>query len=173
MMTSAYLLEEAMSSKDDVSSKLQYIQQSTRSARAGSVMMTSAVMSSQSVVVKKRRSWISDDEVCSDVSNQQRATVQPAVDSADALCDGNNQQSQDDVPVASYSAPSRKLQCTQSQDTVFCISSRRKSRRKKSRRSEELQPGAKNPVAAVEDTTSSEAVDELDYEDSLKLDVNC
>ncbi|KZV23875.1 DNA/RNA-binding protein translin/TB-RBP-like protein [Dorcoceras hygrometricum] len=45
LMTSAYLLEEAMSSKDDVSSKLQYIQQSTRSARAGSAMMKSAVMS--------------------------------------------------------------------------------------------------------------------------------
>ncbi|KZV38248.1 hypothetical protein F511_36458 [Dorcoceras hygrometricum] len=40
-MTSAYLLEEAMSSKDDVSSKLQYIKQSTRSARAGSAMMKS------------------------------------------------------------------------------------------------------------------------------------
>ncbi|KZV45793.1 hypothetical protein F511_39130 [Dorcoceras hygrometricum] len=34
------------------------------------------------------------------------------------------------------------------------------SRRKKSRSSEELQPGAKNPVAAVEVTTSSEAVDD-------------
>ncbi|KZV06962.1 hypothetical protein F511_45558 [Dorcoceras hygrometricum] len=44
-MTSAYLLEEAMSSKDYVSSKLQYIQQSTRSTRAGSAMMKSAVTS--------------------------------------------------------------------------------------------------------------------------------
>ncbi|KZV53561.1 hypothetical protein F511_40886 [Dorcoceras hygrometricum] len=43
MMTSAYLLEEAIRIKDDVNSKLQYIQQSTRSARAGSAMMKSAV----------------------------------------------------------------------------------------------------------------------------------
>ncbi|KZT76955.1 hypothetical protein F511_46020 [Dorcoceras hygrometricum] len=71
-------------------------------------------------------------------------------------------------PVAGYrelqpvdKESSRKLQCTQSQAKVFCISSRRKSRRRKSRRSEEIQPGAKNPVAAVEDTISSEAVDEL------------
>ncbi|KZV18310.1 hypothetical protein F511_25414 [Dorcoceras hygrometricum] len=41
--------------------------------------MTSVVMSSQSAVDKERKSWISDDEVSSDVSNQQRATVQPAV----------------------------------------------------------------------------------------------
>ncbi|KZV49433.1 hypothetical protein F511_30102 [Dorcoceras hygrometricum] len=43
-------------------------------------------------------------------------------------------------------ATTRKLQCTQSQATVFCLSSRRKSWCRKSRRSEELQPGAKNPV---------------------------
>ncbi|KZV37055.1 DNA/RNA-binding protein translin/TB-RBP-like protein [Dorcoceras hygrometricum] len=41
-MMSACLLEEAMSSKDDVSSKLQNNHQSTRSARAGSATMTSS-----------------------------------------------------------------------------------------------------------------------------------
>ncbi|KZV27098.1 putative RNA polymerase II transcription factor B subunit 1-1 [Dorcoceras hygrometricum] len=40
---------------------------STRSAKAGSAMMTSAVMSSQSAVDKKRKSWISDDDISSDV----------------------------------------------------------------------------------------------------------
>ncbi|KZV45892.1 UDP-Glycosyltransferase/glycogen phosphorylase [Dorcoceras hygrometricum] len=67
---------------------------------------------------------LSDDEVSSDVSNQQRATVQPAVGSYSTsrhkqqyiqsratmnqllLCI----QSQDDVPVASYSGSSRRLQ---------------------------------------------------------------
>ncbi|KZV44885.1 hypothetical protein F511_34844 [Dorcoceras hygrometricum] len=66
-MTSACLLEEAMSSKDDVNSRLQYIQQSTRSARAISAMMTSAVMSSRSAVDKKRKSYINNDDVSSDV----------------------------------------------------------------------------------------------------------
>ncbi|KZV20675.1 hypothetical protein F511_30649 [Dorcoceras hygrometricum] len=57
------------------------------------------------------------------------------------LCAKIQLMSQDDVPVASYSAPSRRLQCTQSQATVFYI-----SRRRKSSRSEALQPCAKNPV---------------------------
>ncbi|KZV43785.1 wall-associated receptor kinase-like 1 [Dorcoceras hygrometricum] len=57
-----------------------------------SAMMTSAVMFSSGE--DKRKSWISDDDISSDVSNQLRATVQPAVDSADALC-VDNQQSQD------------------------------------------------------------------------------
>ncbi|KZV38805.1 putative protein phosphatase 2C 27 [Dorcoceras hygrometricum] len=58
MMTSAFLLEEAVISNDDVSiadwkeiiiSNYDVsIQQSARSARAGSPMMTSAAMSSQS-----------------------------------------------------------------------------------------------------------------------------
>ncbi|KZV23873.1 DNA/RNA-binding protein translin/TB-RBP-like protein [Dorcoceras hygrometricum] len=57
LMTSAYLLEEAMSSKDDVSSKLQYIQQSTRSTRAGSAMMKSGVMSAISRELSATSSW--------------------------------------------------------------------------------------------------------------------
>ncbi|KZV49720.1 hypothetical protein F511_33129 [Dorcoceras hygrometricum] len=51
------------------------------------------------------------------------------------------------------------------------------SRRRKSRRCEELQPGAKYPDAkkpvAAEVSTSSEAVDEIYYEESPKLNVNC
>ncbi|KZT75659.1 hypothetical protein F511_47316 [Dorcoceras hygrometricum] len=58
MITSAYLLEEAMISDDDISSDVITI----------------------SSCEEKRKSWISDDEVRSNVSNQQRATVQPAVD---------------------------------------------------------------------------------------------
>ncbi|KZV52808.1 hypothetical protein F511_40639 [Dorcoceras hygrometricum] len=76
MMTSA-----VMSSQSAVEQN--HNQQLTRSARAGSAMMTSAVMSSQSAVDKKRKSWISDDDVSSDVitistdsySDQQMATV--------------------------------------------------------------------------------------------------
>ncbi|KZV14464.1 hypothetical protein F511_43052 [Dorcoceras hygrometricum] len=65
-------------------------------------MMTSTVMSSQSAVVKKRKRWISDDEVSSDGSNQQRATVQPAV--ADGFAKRN--QTQATVhPDVSYSEP--------------------------------------------------------------------
>ncbi|KZT75769.1 hypothetical protein F511_47206 [Dorcoceras hygrometricum] len=98
MMTSACLLEEAMSSKDDISSKLQDFQQIQRREVADedrTVMMTSAVMSSQSAVEqkqfqqltreaqemeqrrltlhsisavnRKRKSYISDDDVNSDV----------------------------------------------------------------------------------------------------------
>ncbi|KZV38792.1 hypothetical protein F511_19842 [Dorcoceras hygrometricum] len=147
--------------------------QLTRSARSG---ISDDDISSDVITInsceEKRKSWISDDEVSNDVSNQLRATVQPAVDSADALCNGNNQQEATVHPVESYSVifnqsrmhskrcrlNNRKLQCTQSQATVFCISSRKKSRRKKSRRSEILKPDAKNPVAAVEDTINSEAV---------------
>ncbi|KZV56794.1 hypothetical protein F511_37156 [Dorcoceras hygrometricum] len=62
---------------------------------------------------EKRQGWNSDDEVSSDVSNHQRATVQPTVDSADALCDGNNQQvgTSRKVPVARYQSQgtSRKV----------------------------------------------------------------
>ncbi|KZV29484.1 hypothetical protein F511_03769 [Dorcoceras hygrometricum] len=161
-----------------------------------SAMMTTAVMSSQSVVDKKRKSWISDDDVSSDVITisselqyiQSLATVQPV--DAEGFCVDDNQQVhllretsrrelQDNQslgnPVASYSVSSRRLQC-------FAYPVDRKSRRRKSRRSEELQTRRKEsnakkqrkqPDAVVEDTTSSEAVDELYYEDSLKLDVNC
>ncbi|KZV48368.1 hypothetical protein F511_29973 [Dorcoceras hygrometricum] len=92
-----------------------------------SAMMTSAVMSSHSAVDKKRKSWISDDEVSSDVSNQQRATVQPIQQMLFALITNSRKipvaryqsqgtsrrvyQSQDDEPVAGYNAPSRRLQC--------------------------------------------------------------
>ncbi|KZV56133.1 hypothetical protein F511_20407 [Dorcoceras hygrometricum] len=97
-------------------------------------------------------------------------------------------QSQDDVPVTSYSGSSRRLQRVatsrqriQSRATVdpvagysaIAYSVDMESRRKKSRSSEELQPGAKNPVAAVKETTSSKAVDEIYYEELLTLDVNC
>ncbi|KZV53514.1 FRIGIDA-like protein 5 [Dorcoceras hygrometricum] len=61
-MTSACLLEKVIISNYDVNN-----QQSIRSARSGSAMMTSAVMSLQSAVVKKRKSWISDDNISSDV----------------------------------------------------------------------------------------------------------
>ncbi|KZT76503.1 hypothetical protein F511_46472 [Dorcoceras hygrometricum] len=94
MMTSAYLLEEAIRIKDDVNSKLQYIQQSTRSARAGSAMMKSAV--TYDSILPSR------------------------LDSADALCI-DNQQSQDTsrkVPVAEYT--SRKM-LNQSQATVHPV----------------------------------------------------
>ncbi|KZV52464.1 S-adenosyl-L-methionine-dependent methyltransferase-like protein [Dorcoceras hygrometricum] len=46
-------------------------------------MMTSAVMSSQSEVDKKRKSWISDDDVSSDV-----ITINSSVD---GFCKGNQQ----------------------------------------------------------------------------------
>ncbi|KZV45525.1 hypothetical protein F511_33457 [Dorcoceras hygrometricum] len=86
--------------------------------RVAALMTSAASYSSFSSCEEKRKSWISDDEVSSDVSNQQRATVQPAV--ADALCVDNHQsqgtirrvyQSQDDEPVAGYNALSRRLQC--------------------------------------------------------------
>ncbi|KZV55707.1 ABC transporter C family member 12-like [Dorcoceras hygrometricum] len=81
MMTSACLLEEAMSSKDDVSnisrqlsgnsnddiSSKQQIQRREVADEDRTVMMTSAVMSSQSTVDKKHKSYISDDDVNSDV----------------------------------------------------------------------------------------------------------
>ncbi|KZV31397.1 hypothetical protein F511_05501 [Dorcoceras hygrometricum] len=66
-----------------------------------------------------------------------------------------------DVPVASYSGSSRRLQRVatsrqriQSRATVYPVANYSaiaypvdmESRRRKSRRSEELQPGAKNPV---------------------------
>ncbi|KZV32222.1 DNA polymerase I B, chloroplastic/mitochondrial-like [Dorcoceras hygrometricum] len=132
MMTSAYLLEEAMSSDDDISSDVITI----------------------SSCEEKRKSWISDDEVSSDVSNQHRATVQPAVDSADALCDGNNQLEATVHPDESYTFDLTSRWVIQSQDDAssrkmmhpvasYSAFSRRKSRRRKSRRSEELQPGAK------------------------------
>ncbi|KZV16722.1 hypothetical protein F511_08831 [Dorcoceras hygrometricum] len=84
---------EAMSSNDDVSiadwkkSRISNYD-STRSARAISAMMTSAVMSSQSAVDKKRKSWISDDDIISDVITisselqyiQSLTTVQPVDD---------------------------------------------------------------------------------------------
>ncbi|KZV41499.1 hypothetical protein F511_32634 [Dorcoceras hygrometricum] len=48
----------------------------------GSAMMTSAVMSSQSAVDKKRKSWISDYDVISDVitiSTSQRSSPLPSI----------------------------------------------------------------------------------------------
>ncbi|KZV50973.1 hypothetical protein F511_14308 [Dorcoceras hygrometricum] len=62
-------------------------------------MMTSAVMSSQSAVVKKRKSWISDDDISSDV-----ITISSELQY-------NQSMSKDDVPVASSCVSIRKLQC--------------------------------------------------------------
>ncbi|KZV23552.1 DNA-directed RNA polymerase IV subunit 1 [Dorcoceras hygrometricum] len=146
-----------------------------------SATMTSAVMSSQSAVVKKRKSWISDDEVSSEVSNQQRATVQPAVDSADALCNGNNQQwiqsqatescnQSTKNPVASYSGPSRRLQCF-AYPVVGNPDAGKADIVKSCNQAQRIQ-SSKYPDAVFEDTTSIEAVDELHYEELLKLDVN-
>ncbi|KZV51327.1 hypothetical protein F511_43117 [Dorcoceras hygrometricum] len=66
-----------------------------------------------------------------------------AKESAEGFCDGNDQQEATVHPDASNSTSRHELQ------------------RRKSRRSEELQPGAKNPVTTVEVTTSSEAVEKL------------
>ncbi|KZV38080.1 hypothetical protein F511_43681 [Dorcoceras hygrometricum] len=55
---------------------------------------------------------------------QQRATVQPADDSADALCvDNQSQDTSRKIPVASYSGSSRKLHC-------YYISSRQRFQQK-------------------------------------------
>ncbi|KZV34094.1 plasma membrane-type proton ATPase [Dorcoceras hygrometricum] len=79
-------------------------------------------------------------------------------------------QSQDDVPVASYSGSSRELQC-------YCVSSRHVdmvSRRNKSRSSEALQPGAKYSVVKVTSRSDEPAAKQLTiYEELSKLDVNC
>ncbi|KZV52964.1 hypothetical protein F511_34818 [Dorcoceras hygrometricum] len=140
LMTSAYLLEEAMSSKDDVSSKLQYIQQSTRSARVGSAMMESAVTSAISRELQCNQKLIlevSDSKTMSfglidTTAFCLRAKIQQMLF---ALITSSRK-----IPVARYQSQgtSRKMM-NQSQATVFCISSRRKSRRRKSRRSEDLQ----------------------------------
>ncbi|KZV27141.1 hypothetical protein F511_26884 [Dorcoceras hygrometricum] len=88
-MTSAYLLEEAINSKDDVSSKLQFFQQSTRSARAGSAMLKSAVTSAISRELQCNQQLQSQSS-SRKMMYQLQATVHP---------------------VASYSALSRMLQC--------------------------------------------------------------
>ncbi|KZV45141.1 hypothetical protein F511_25303 [Dorcoceras hygrometricum] len=80
-------------------------------------------------------------------------------------------QSQDDVPVASYSGSSRRLQRVatsrkriQSQATVLCISSRHGIRRKKSRRKETSRSSSRYKPVAKQLTN---------YEELPKLDVNC
>ncbi|KZV56732.1 protoporphyrinogen IX oxidase [Dorcoceras hygrometricum] len=60
-MTLSYILEKAMSSKNDVITISSY--QEVKDLE--SVMMTSAVMSSQSVDDTKRKSWISGDDISS------------------------------------------------------------------------------------------------------------
>ncbi|KZV40337.1 hypothetical protein F511_44886 [Dorcoceras hygrometricum] len=120
-----------------------------------SAMMMSAVMSSQSAVDKKRKSWISDDDFSSDVitfsstslkRNQQVATVLPGVN--------YNEPAVATHPVVGKS--SRELQC-------YCISSRlgtqtqekKKQAKCRDSTSRELQypvagnPGAKNLVAVM------------------------
>ncbi|KZV56124.1 pentatricopeptide repeat-containing protein-like [Dorcoceras hygrometricum] len=74
--------------------------------------MTSALLigrNQESAVDKKCKSWISDDDVSSDVITISSYRELQPVDKES----------------------SRKLQCTQSQATVSCISSRRKTRRRK------------------------------------------
>ncbi|KZV54868.1 hypothetical protein F511_39231 [Dorcoceras hygrometricum] len=124
LMTAAYILEEAINSKYDVSSKLEYIQQSTISARASSAMMTSAVMSSQSAVVKRSAgagSAMMKSAVTS--ANSRELQVQPAVAGSYSSSSRSipvaeytsrkvmNQSQATVNPVASYSASSRRLQC--------------------------------------------------------------
>ncbi|KZV48084.1 SMAD/FHA domain-containing protein [Dorcoceras hygrometricum] len=158
-------------------------QQLTRSARAGSAIMMSAVMSSQSAesysatsrwylklaIAKRCRldKWIRQRfafalkvqsmditmviTISDPVASTSRSTTgQPAaiISSPAGQPVASTSRSPADVPVASYSVPSSRLQCFENQST-------------------------KKPDAVVEDTTSSEAVDGLYYEDSLKLDVNC
>ncbi|KZV19945.1 pentatricopeptide repeat-containing protein [Dorcoceras hygrometricum] len=146
-MTSACLLEEATISDDNISSDVITI----------------------SSCEEKRKSWISDDEVSSDVSNQQRATVQSAVDLADALCDGYNQQSQDDVPVASYSGSSRELQCF-----AYPVAGNpdvgKAEVAKNCNQAQSIQ-SSKKPDAVIEESTRAKQL--TNYEELLKLDVNC
>ncbi|KZV23450.1 hypothetical protein F511_08645 [Dorcoceras hygrometricum] len=153
-------------------------------------MMMSAVMSSQSAVDKKRKSWINDDDVSSDVITFSN--------SADGFCDDDNQQRKDKVnPDESYSTTSHwviqsqatmypvvgysvlHIQSTGNPDASYSDSVASTSRPTSGQpaASTDFQmlslPPAGQPDAVVEDTTSSEAVDELYYEDSLKLDVKC
>ncbi|KZT76843.1 hypothetical protein F511_46134 [Dorcoceras hygrometricum] len=117
---SAYLLEEALSSKDDVSSKLQYIQQSTRSARAGSAMMKSAVTSAIS------RELQCNQQLILEVSDSK--TMSFGLIDTKAFCLRTKIQqmlfalitSSRKIPVARYQSQGtiRRLQCTQSKATV-------------------------------------------------------
>ncbi|KZV25038.1 hypothetical protein F511_27962 [Dorcoceras hygrometricum] len=111
-------------------------------------MMTSAVMSSQSAVDKKHKSWISDDDVSSDV-----ITISSELKYNQSMSTGNPDASYSD-PVASTSRPASGQPAASTDFQMVSL------------------PPAGQPVAVVEDTTSSEAVDELYYEDLLKLDVN-
>ncbi|KZV53562.1 hypothetical protein F511_40887 [Dorcoceras hygrometricum] len=121
MMTSAYLLDEPISSKDDVNSKLQYIQQSTRSARAGSAMMKSAVTSAisrelqcnQQLILEVSDSKTMTFGLIDTTAFCLRAKIQQmlfASITSSRKIPVARYQSQS-IPVASYSAPSRRLQC--------------------------------------------------------------
>ncbi|KZV16174.1 small RNA 2'-O-methyltransferase-like [Dorcoceras hygrometricum] len=230
MMTSAFLLEEAASSNDDVSMLMKKIknQQLTEAQDLEIAMMTSAVMSSQSAVVKRSAragsammksavtSAISRELQCNqlllEVSDsktmsfglidttafclhakiqqmlfameitsrklqyiQSRATTCWVIKSQ-AFHDQrlDNQlliciQSQDDVPVASYSRPSRRLQCFSypvagKADVVEICKPVDKESNAKKQRKYQSQQSKTQPVA--KQLTNY-------YEDLLKLDVNC
>ncbi|KZV43252.1 hypothetical protein F511_09838 [Dorcoceras hygrometricum] len=117
--------------------------------------MTSAAMSSQSTVVKKRKSWISDDDISSyviTISSElqfNQSMVLEVGDSKRCRLDKLKRRRYE-VPLgfSRCSLRCRKLQCF-----AFTVD--------------------KNPDAVVEVSTSCEAVDEFYYEDLRKLDVNC
>ncbi|KZV23745.1 hypothetical protein F511_33753 [Dorcoceras hygrometricum] len=147
-MTSACLLEKVIISNYDVSN-----QQSIRSARAGSAMMTSAVTSSQSAVRYSTTSrWYLKLAIAKrcrlDKWIRQRFAFALRFSRCSLRCRKMMYQSQ------ATSVSSRELQC-------FTYPVDRKSRRKET---EEIFSRKE-----VEDTTSSEAVDEFYYEDSLKF----
>ncbi|KZV56643.1 hypothetical protein F511_02142 [Dorcoceras hygrometricum] len=150
-----------------------------------SMMMTTSCSADEERSAGARRpaGELSDDEVSSDISNQQRATVQPAVGSystsrrkqqnIQSIATMNQLllciQSQDEVPVASYSGSSRRLQrvATSRQriqsratvDPVACYSdiayqstwnpdARKAEVAKNCNQAQSIQ-SSKNPVAAV------------------------
>ncbi|KZV25039.1 hypothetical protein F511_27963 [Dorcoceras hygrometricum] len=149
-------------------------------------MITSAVMSSQSVVDMKHKSWINDDDVRSDVIsselqyNQSMRKDKVNPDESYSTTSRWVIQSQATVyPVASYSV--LHIQSTGNPDASYSdpdpVPSTSRPTSGQPAASTDFQmlslPPAGQPVAVVEDTTSSKAVDELYNEDLLKLDVNC
>ncbi|KZV37082.1 hypothetical protein F511_16348 [Dorcoceras hygrometricum] len=67
---------------------------------------------------KKRKSWISNDEVSSDVSNQKRATVQPAVVSSDV---SNQKRATVHQQLVLKDSDSKTMSFGLMDTTVFCL----------------------------------------------------
>ncbi|KZV36996.1 protein POLLEN DEFECTIVE IN GUIDANCE 1 [Dorcoceras hygrometricum] len=126
VMTSAYILSEAMSSKDDVITISSYQEvQDLESA-----MMTSAVMSSQSADEESSAGALSVDDISSDVINQQgvqqnqsmeiqtqelkRHHTRRLINSADGFALRTSRYNSQEKPSGSYSTSRRKQQYIQS-----------------------------------------------------------